>query len=244
MKPILIKQSKGLGDIFFCQKIGLILKKSNSVIWPVIKKYLYIKDYLPDIEYCNLEESFAFKDEYNYAQKGKITEFDSCIVVSTDGCPESENNGVMVSKYNLLNLAYNDWLSFFNFKRDTNRENELFNKLNPTNEPYIFINKNIGGPGDESSWNFDVPTDKKIIELREYEDYNIFDWCKILENASEFYIMETCISYLIEKLNTNCTQYKMYHRSPSTSPNYKEFLSIYSKPVEHVGSEKIVKLQN
>lgn len=246
MKPVLIKQPKGLGDIFFCQKIACrLVERGHRVIWPVISKYIYVKDYLiGNVEFVDIESNFDFKDIYTLCEKGRILEHDNCIIISTDGCKETEEmSGVMIGKYNLVNLDHTDWKNYFQFKRCEQKEIALFHKLNlREDDEYVIINNNIGGPGDESSWLFDVPTDLKQIKICEYPGFTIFDWSKILENASAFYTMETCISYIIEKLFTKEREYIMYHRSPSSSPNCKEFVLIYKKPRKHVGCESIVRL--
>lgn len=245
MKTVLIKQPKGLGDIFFCQKIAnKLVSCGHRVIWPVILKYLYIKSYLTNsVEYVDVDGDFDYKSTYVACGKGEILEQD-CIVLSTDGCKElGEAAGVMLSKYRLAGLGHEDWLTYFNFNRNLNREDDLFKLLKLSqNEKYIVVNRQIGGPGDESSWQFEVPSTLRQIEIKEYSTFTIFDWSKVLENATAFYTMETCISYIIEKLNTNETDYVMYHRSPSTSSNCKEFSSIYKKPIKHVGCESITRL--
>jgi hypothetical protein len=245
MKTVLIKQSKGLGDIFFCQKIAnKLVERGHRVIWPVISKYLYIKNYLiGSVEYVDVDGDFDYKSTYTACGKGEILEQD-CIVLSTDGCRELDKvSGVMLSKYNLAGVSHEDWLAYFNFNRNLNREDDLFKLLKlDKDEKYVVVNRQIGGPGDESSWRFEIPSTLRQVEIKEYPTFTIFDWSKVLENATSFYTMETCISYIIEKLNTNETDYIMYHRSPSTSSNCKEFLSIYKKPRKHIGCESIIRI--
>ena len=69
MKTALIRQPAGMGDILFCQKIARLLldkKRVDRVIWPVIKEYEYIKDYVqyPNLTFINETHDFDFKQYY------------------------------------------------------------------------------------------------------------------------------------------------------------------------------------
>ena len=262
MKEILIKQPMGLGDILFCQKLAtkLIQLYKSDIIWPVIPEYLYVNSYLNtnfNIESSESTENFQinyidctsyiykklYKPLFDATPKGSIhwnSDFPQCI--SLDGCNFS-NMGVMQSKYHLTHFNYHNWSDYLkrNLIRNYDRELKLFNEVVGMNvdEEYIVINKNIGSPGHESTWNYNYPTNKKVVELRKLGDYTVFDWCMVLQNASEFHLMETCFCYLIEILDTKEQDYILYHRSPSDSNNFKEFSDIYKKPKKHVGSENI-----
>jgi len=246
MKIVIIKQPAGLGDIFFCQKIAnSFLDKGHKVYWPIINNYLWVKDYLnSNIIFCSIDD-VPHQYEYNISPLAAITEHDNTIVVSIHGTPPIEECGVMTAKYKLCNINYNDWDNFLQLKRNINKEKDLFfNVLNLTdNEDYVFINKNIGGENHESTWSFPVPENIKIIELKKINNFTLVDWSLVLEKAKEFHIMESSISYLIEKLNTQEKNYLMYHRSSSNSPNFKEFINIYKKPKRHISRDFITRVQ-
>jgi len=246
MKTILIKQPKGLGDIFFCQKIARkFLEDGHQVLWPVADKYLAnVLNYIEGPIFFKESDNFPFKHEYNSTHRATIQSFDNCTVVATDGCAATKDYcGVMVNKYKLVNLEYKDWLNYFHFTRNFDKEAALFNQLElKENEKYIITNKNIGGIGSESSWDIPIPSGIRVIETREIDGFSVFDWCKVFEYATEFHIMETWLSYIIEKIPTRQTEYIMYHRSPSDSPNYRELTTIYAKPKKHISSEFIKRL--
>ena len=45
MKPCLIKQPAGIGDIFFCQKIARYMAYHGyQIIWPLSPDIIWIKD--------------------------------------------------------------------------------------------------------------------------------------------------------------------------------------------------------
>jgi hypothetical protein len=243
MKPVLIKQPIGMGDIFFTIKIAQsFLEKGHQVIHPVTKELNFFKNCLiNNIEYVCVEDDFAHKNLYTRAPQGAITEHDSCIVIATDGADfASEGCGIMLSKYQLAGINYQDWASFFKFQRNRAKEEALLKYLGITKgDEFILINKNIGSKGHSSSWDFPVPNKKKVVESRPVDGFNLFDWCGVLQEASEFHIMETSLCYILEKLDLKATIFKLYHRQynhlgQKGKYSVDQFKQMYTKhPWEH-----------
>jgi hypothetical protein len=235
MNEVLIKQPCGLGDILFMQKIAHNLKKQGKhVIWPVTPQYISIKDYIPFFTFVDVTKPLLHQYEYDKCHKATITEH----VICTDGC--NGPHGLMHSKYELCNVIPDDWKKYLKFNRNFEREQELFRNVLKLDEDddYIVVNRQIGSLGYELRWNIPIPQNKNIVEIRPIEGFTVFDWCKVFEWASEFHLMETCFCYLIETLDTIETEYKLYHRSPSYSANFKEFFKIYQKPKQHIASDQ------
>lgn len=243
MKPVLMKQPIGMGDIFFTIKIAeSFKKKGHQVIHPVTKELDFFKDRLiNDIEYVCVEDDFLNKNLYTRAPLGAITEYDSCIVVATDGANfVNKACGIMLSKYHLAGIKYQDWASFFKFQRNRTKEEALLKYLGITKgDEFILINKNIGSKGHSSSWDFPVPDNKKVIECHYIDGFDLFDWCGVLEAASEFHIMETSLCYILEKLDLKATIFKLYHRQynhlgQKGKYSVDQFKQMYTKhPWEH-----------
>jgi hypothetical protein len=86
-------------------------------------------------------------------------------------------------------------LRFENFyiERDIQKEELVYNELNPNNEKYIFVHDDAskGYLIDKSR----LPKNIKIIEndMR----FKIFDFLKLIENAEEVHIMQSCFKELI-----------------------------------------------
>jgi hypothetical protein len=240
MKTAIIKQAAGLGDILFCQKIAITLQQKYNVVWPVISQFLGIKSYLPHINFVDINSNFEYRDLYFSCPKGRIIENNNCIIIGIDGTV-IDDLGIMTSKYKLVGIDYVDWLDYFKLNRNHTKENELFHtilQLKDTEE-YIVTNDIIGSPGHESKWIIPHPTDKKIIKVQQYDGYEVFDWCKVFENCSEFHIIDTCISYIIEKIKTTENVFKMYHRCNSSDKSFIDFKKLYKKPQSHIGSENL-----
>lgn len=238
MKPVLIKQPIGLGDVFFCQKIAHhYASEGHDVIWP-LHPYAFnnIKGYIEHdkIQFVNIDDDFANKNEYFDTPKCSIQEYKNCIVVTTDGC-KYDGLGVMRSKYKLANLNFDVWDDYFKFTRNKNKEDSLYYNILGLNDgdEYILVNENIGSPGYESIHKIIYPKDdNKIVSLKQYDGYSIFDWSKVIENAKGIYVMETSITYLIDCLtDTKANTYHMFARNVNTSEDFIDYVKIYkNKP--------------
>lgn len=89
--------------------------------------------------------------------------------------------------YTKNNLPWSVRFDYFNFQRDYEKENQVYEELNPDNEEYVFIHGDI----DLSK----VRQDLKII--RNPENHGVFDILKLIENATECHLMESSIKCLV-----------------------------------------------
>jgi hypothetical protein len=208
MKKCLIRQPAGLGDIFVCQKIALrVLQKYNiPVIWPVIKEYEYIKDYIKNgIIFINENEDFEHKDIY--LSKENMIDNENLLFIPLHGDVRhfSMNGKIYQNKYKCVGLSYDDWVDYFTFERNHEKENYLFYDILKLKdgEKYNLINRMYGSPPNTLIANFDFPKNVKNVEINYYKDITVFDWCKVLENANEIYTTDTCYILLAEKLKCN-----------------------------------------
>ena len=65
MRPCLIKQPAGIGDVFFCQKIArVMMEKGYDVIWPLRPDIHWIQRYIKDIWFPMTTDDFPMKDIY------------------------------------------------------------------------------------------------------------------------------------------------------------------------------------
>lgn len=234
MKPVLLKQPQGLGDILFLFKLAdHIEKKGHEIIWPMCETY-FSQDVhlnLNRFNFVNIDSDFPFRNEYLHAPIAKVTEYSSCIIVATDGC--SGQGGTMLSKYNLLGLDYRKWYDYLTFTRNSEKEGQLFYDILglKDSDDYVVANKYIGTPPHYLHKIYiDVPKDKKIIYVDFYSGYNLFDWCKVFENASELYLEGSAQTYILEKLNLKASSLKLFSRD-----NHAHFPDdMFSLPWERV----------
>jgi hypothetical protein len=227
LKIVLINQPCGLGDILFCQKIGKhYLEKGHRVVWPVIPEYSYVGEYLKDIYYPNVRDNFVGQTFYyqcRASQTKTIQENNNFIYVPLDG--QYRGGSVMTSKYKAHNMEWNDWKDYLNIFRNEQRENKLYNELGLEGKEYILVNDKYGSPPNEKTKIFDINTDKHIVRM--FKTEHIFDWFKVIENASEIWSVETVFNYLIEMIKFKAIRLELFSKwTPSDYSHVRELFNV------------------
>ena len=215
MKPCLIKQPAGFGDIIFCQKIAKILQEKTEykkIIWPVAPVYSYLNEYMgdDDLYIPNETDDFPCKEVY---QSGSIAvlkseEFFFIPLQSSDSmfsactCHNNPRAHGHI-KYNFCDMEYHDWKDYVAFRRFEDRECALIEHLGLNIlEPYNLINKSCGTPPHcEYRNNIKPDNDYKNVYMEPIEGFSLFDWLKVCEHAKEIHTMETGLWYLLDKIN-------------------------------------------
>ena len=227
-KICLIRQDAGLGDIFFCQKIGYHYQKMGyKIIWPVKKVFNYISEYMTNFSYPCVDDEFPYKDLYLNMNNKEIIETDDMIMIPLNG-HNLRSSSVMYSKYILVGLPYYDWNKFFNFTRNIEQENRLFYDILELKdgEEYTLYNTAFASP-PEIQYK-DIPTDNitdKLVKMELFEGITLFDWCKVIENATNILTVDTAINYIIDKLSINTNNLQLYSRY--TPANYGQIKGIF-----------------
>jgi hypothetical protein len=211
-KICLINQPAGLGDIFFIQKIVQdFINKGYNVIYPVLSQLLYIKDYIktPNLEFVGVDDMFPYRSIYG---KYNIVEMSDLIYLPITFANSKFGGCIMRAKYRMVDLDHSDWVESFNFVRNIEKENHLFyNILNlKDGEEYNFVNRTYGTPPHSATKHEVQPlNDLKNIENKYYDGINIFDWCKVIENATNIYTIDTSFLFIMEKLNLKASNNKL-----------------------------------
>lgn len=210
-KTCLIRQPAGLGDIIFCQKIAKHFRDMGyEIIWPVIKEYYWVKNYIEGISFPLISDDFTGKQIYTSGYPISAENF--LFLPLQDADRIYPFVPIIDAKYVMAGISHENWQNFFSIHRDAQKENDLYIKLNPGNDPYIFVNKNYGSPPDSKTIDFNSTSDIKVIEMQFYDSFSPFDWLKILENAREIHTVDTCLSCIIESTPTvNCSLF-LYSR--------------------------------
>lgn len=231
MKKVFIKQQGGLGDILFAQKIAHSFKNSGyQVMWPVFDSFADISKNIPYFQIYGISEDFPYKEEFLKVKDGDktihhIEELD-LYIVPIDSSGDGED--IMRTKYRLVNLDCNDWQDYLRFERNHEKEQKLFYDVLGLrdDEPYTFTMKYIGSqPHHTTHIDLKFETDNRIVYLDFYDGYNLFDWCKVLENADEIYIEGSAIMYIAEVLNLKAKKLVLFSRD-----GHRHFDGILKKP--------------
>ena len=228
MKPCLIKQPAGIGDIFFCQKIAkLMIENGYDVIWPLRPDIYWIKDYIKGIDFPTTDDNFIGKDIYERGAGAVIEENGAFISLATADFTHNDGR-IMSSKYSMLGLDHSDWKDYFKFDRKLEKENDLYyNVLGlKDNSEFVFIN-NLYNENRNcellSSENYDLPA----VELQYIEGFTLFDWCKVFEKAKSVYTINTSLNYIIDVLDTSYDEYVIIAHNER---NVKEIDYLFSTP--------------
>jgi hypothetical protein len=227
-KVCLIYQPCGIGDIFYSIGIARYYQKLGyRVIWPVIKELTYLKEYIPNIEFCSEEENFP-KKEYYISSSSLFIYTEDFIFLPIHRSTEVVKGLTMPSKYEASKI-YNDiWKENFIWNRNVEKENKLYYDVLglKENEDYIFINQNfITIPRTvKFPMNIEI-NDNKIIVMDYIEGYTVFDWAKVIEKAKGIITIDTCILFMIDILKCDSEYFYCYTRNGMDT--YKELKDIF-----------------
>jgi hypothetical protein len=231
-KICLIRQPAGIGDIFFTQKIAKdYISKGYLVVWPVISQFEFIKDYIKvdNLMFVNENSDFPHKNIYQegYSKPTVINVND--VYLPIQHFDRHHDGSVMHAKYKLLNMDFEDWLDYFSFERNLEREQKLIDHFDVNDKEFVFVNRMFGSP----------PHSKPCPHMGEFENSvemeylgwdNLFDWIGLFLKAKHIYTVETSILYIISKLGLkNVTVYSRH-----SSPSFHQVEHIFDKDLTYI----------
>lgn len=215
MSNILIYHHLGLGDHIMCH--GIVreyCKKYDQVsIFSRLNNYPSVSFMFRDLKNLTIikgDDDFA-RDLISKNQHASNTEkYDEVKIIGFQDL--NRNSGVPLEKqfYDTAGLSISKkWDSFY-VERDFEKEKSVFNKYAPK-EDYVFVHED---------------TSRKYIIKRKYinKNYkiflpnnkiaeNIFDYCTIVEKAKEIHVIDSSFMFLVDCLNYNNPNQKLYiHR--------------------------------
>lgn len=194
---LLIQQPGKVGDILICAPIAKwYADKGYEVYWECPSQYHSLFkhfDYVTPVEKAlgqyekTIDISFGLnpKSHTNIIWH-KRRESESFVTVKYDlaGVPVSERH----------NLVY---------QRNINNENELYQTLGLSPGcDYILVH-------DSSDYGTPIHVDSelKIIKFAPVDNYTIFDWRKVIENAKEIHCIDSSLANFVEVINTSADKY-------------------------------------
>ena len=225
---ILIEQDAGFGDIFFCQKIAVkLMEQGHTVYWPVYKEYEYIKDYIHNGVIWNVPEEKRSKiRSLNINQSTNYFKF-------AHGKELGFN--VMQTKYRYADNQFKtggweDWQDYFKINRNYKRERILENKvLEGVPEKFSLVCNHFATDyqllAHRGAGKAITKAQYPIVEITKLPNTHLFDWCGIIQKASEIRIPDSSFPYLVEILKTtdNIHMYARSHEGQvKTKPIWKK----------------------
>jgi len=204
-KICLINQPAGLGDILLCQKIAShYTKMGYDVVWPVVKFYDYISEYIKNdgVTFYIEDEDFPHKQEFLENQI-QITQTDNFVYLPLQHADKIriDSKTFLYAKYDFCELEPDNWLEYFELVRNKEREQKLIEHFEiDINEPYNVVNKTFATPPNTITNSSIVPkNDYKTINMEILGWDRIFDWMGVLENAKEIHTVDTSLTLILAK---------------------------------------------
>ena len=130
--------------------------------------------------------------------------------------------------YNTVNLPFEYRFTKFKFDRNTDKESEVYNELNPNNEPYIYVH-------DDPQRGFKIDRNKLNSNLKIIENdkrFLMIDMLKIIENAEEVHLMESSIKNLVNSYKMEKPKF-FYHKYVRGYPEWNNTKSLNKFQIIH-----------
>lgn len=231
-KICLIRQPAGIGDIFYTQKIAKsYISQGYTVIWPVISEFEFIKDYVKTDNLIFVNENADFPNRNIYIGGGsQPTTIDETVYLPIQNFDRHYPNiSVMKAKYEMMGMDSSDWVDYFEFERNLEREQKLIDHYGAQDKEFVFVNRMYGSP----------PDSKPCVHMGQFENSiemeylgwdNLFDWIGLLIKAKHIYTVETSILYIISKLGLkNVTVYSRHN-----PPSFHQVEHIFDKNLTYI----------
>jgi len=210
---IIPNQFFGHGDIHFTITLAKIIADGRPIVWPVLPQFVdgFTRGF-PDIKFIDwrtLQIDYERRDQYECTVQGlgKCNVLPFRWAVENMGLPYTD---CMRAKYMMYGLDWQIWKEQAMWVRDTEQEIKLWNGVNAGK--HIFINNTFGS---DCKLHIELPDFfGNVVTLGVSVHYSLFDWVKIIEQATEIHTVSTSIIYLLEMLDLTAKEVHLYPRKP------------------------------
>lgn len=232
-KVCLFYQPCGLGDCLFLLKAARHFHNQGyQIYWPVVHEYSWLNEYVPWINWISWGDSerklthmdklpdniqFPYKERYDpYAASFFSEQF-----IFINGFANPNGAPVMRFKYDSLGLDYSDWADYVAWDRNKEKEDKLFYEEYGLKEGEDFVFTNRLYQMRPNILFFDrISVDpekygKKVVDLKMVPGYSVFDYYKIISEASSIHMIETSFNFIME--------------APQMRNNLPKDLNLYSR---------------
>ena len=232
MKPCIIKQPAGVGDVFFLQKIAHTYRqKGHEIIWPLRDDIVWIADYIPDITWCKLSEWLQgpYGKLFNYSGFAETEEFIYIDASTADRTFNTDPTRIMSAKFGLAGLDHKDWVKYFKFNRNREKERELYHDILGIKGDYVYVNDITHTDLRKTSSLANQKYDYPVIENRVVDGFTLLDWTLVLENAKEIHTVPTAVCFIVDVIDTDAQVF--YY--PNSERQYKDVIDIFNNVTEY-----------
>ncbi len=230
---MLVASHQGLGDHILCNGLYRSLSMDyEKVVIPVkSKNFDSVKRMLSDLDNVqivriadNLEKWFM----RFFVLRAKIVSTKTVLLGKygidffLDGVRFDENFYIQAQ----IPFEYR-WENFL-VVRDQRREEALFARLGCGNEPYIFLHEDParGFLIDKSK----LPGTHHVVRpLPNPNEFSLFEYRLVLENAVEIHVIESAFAAFIESMNLNVAKFAHRYARPEASSDFRSEFTYRSK---------------
>lgn len=227
IKSLLVIQPGRLGDIIICLPIAEYYHKIGyTVYWPVLPQYantfLNI-NYANPIAIKNIDigkiVSHIYKSKKKYTKTIDLS-FGFEYSAHTLWWEKESKKGISFVKYKYqLAEVEEQYRSKLSWERNIDKENQLFQQL-VLDTPYFLVHTQT------HNFELSLNIDSRSVYFNQIENYNIFDWYKVIINATEIHCIDSSLANFIETLPQAHDIKKILYLSHRT--NNKSEHSIYN----------------
>ena len=184
-----------MGDVLFCLKIGeSLISQGFDVYWPVIVPYSWLPSYID-----------------TKIKIGQSVQDPDLFLDLENGGNEVPGVYFMYAKYAMVGLEYSDWSEYVHLVRNRQKEDKLYEKVVGSVSDYCLVSSTFASPPNTAEISFNSPTMLPTVQLSLIEGYTPIDWSLVIERASEIYWVDTCFTWIAEKLDLRAK--KLYRLS-------------------------------
>ncbi len=216
MSKLLVNQPFGAGDLAWEQTLVRRWAKGREIIWPIFDHFVPgFSRAFPDIKWLPFSKTTFNSNRLDHYTED-IPGYGECEVIPlrhADTIMKVTYDRCMESKYLWANMDYREWKEQAMWKRDEEKENELFELLGCHQGEYNLINC-IFGSYSQLSRGIKVHNGLLNVHMTTIEPYSLFDYAKVIENASTINVVSSSILYLLELLDLKAKVVDLYCRTP------------------------------
>lgn len=222
-KLLIMSQPFGLGDVIWAQTIAHeFIKGGYKILWPVDAGAEFLNRAYPEITFIDRKMVSIDLDCRDFKENDGVRYLPLRYAEFLMDRPYKFH---MVSKYDFLGLNWHRWREHAMPVRDKTKERMLMNAIGVNGDPYVLMQTKYGEGGKFNIEEAKNNTGMKTIILDYIPGFSLFDWCGVIENATQIHAVSTSTLYLFELLELKATQIHLYPRKPlEQNFEYTEFL--------------------
>ena len=221
-KVCYINQPYGLGDVIICEPIArYYYGLGYKIKYWVIDEYKWIQDYIPYIDFISISDNYTTSNQVIFEENYIYLPLKHLILSNPQ---EYRGTGWLYDKYEIAKMDHDLWKTF-EYTRNIEKENELYNHLDLENKEYILVNE-YSSVGHRL---LNITSNYEIIKMSNIKGYTMLDWYKVMENAKEVHTVSTSTSFpLIKMKHPHVTIYNRKNLNDGTFDSIKEIFKPFN----------------